>query len=86
VKFLVEVFRIVIPCSVVVGYESFGAPCCLYQHRWYPTTTLYGVTTLKMEAAWISETFVSYNTTRRHDPENIDLNTVILFTFLGRTV
>jgi hypothetical protein len=28
--------------------------------RWYPTTTLNGITTQKMEAAWISETLVSY--------------------------
>jgi len=28
--------------------------------RWYTTTTLHGVTAQKMEAAWTSETLVSY--------------------------
>jgi hypothetical protein len=29
VKIHVEVFWVVTPCSVVVGYERFGRPCCL---------------------------------------------------------
>jgi hypothetical protein len=40
--------------------------------RRYPTTTLHGVTTQKMEGAWTSEKLVSYyhNTTRCHNPED----------------
>jgi len=28
----VEVFRVVTPCSVVVGYENFRGPCSLHLH------------------------------------------------------
>jgi hypothetical protein len=43
--FQVEVFWIVTPCSVVVGYQRFRGSCCLHLHF-----------TPKMEAAWTSET------------------------------
>jgi len=30
VKIRVEIFWVVAPCSVVVGYQRFGHPCCLH--------------------------------------------------------
>jgi len=32
VKIQVEVFWVVTPCSVVVGNQRFGCPCCLHLH------------------------------------------------------
>jgi hypothetical protein len=46
VMFQFKVFWVVMPCSVVVGYQHFRGPCCLYR--------------VKMEEAWTSETLVSY--------------------------
>jgi hypothetical protein len=67
VKILVEVFWVVTPCSVVVGYQRFGGPFCLHlqgevedggstilQKRWYPTTTLHGVTNQKASTSGIN--------------------------------
>jgi len=45
VKIQVEVFWVVTPCSVVVGYQRFGGLSCLHLHF-----------TLKMEAARPAET------------------------------
>jgi hypothetical protein len=63
----VEVFWIVTPCSVV-AYQRIGSPCFLH---------LQGE--MKMEAAWTSETLVCHNTTRRHNPEDLDLNLSVWF-------
>jgi hypothetical protein len=32
VMFQVEIFRVVMLCSVVVGYQCSGGPCCLHLH------------------------------------------------------
>jgi len=64
VMFQVEVFWVVTPCSVVVGYHRFGGPCCCHLQG--------GV---KMAAVCSSETLVPYrNTTQRHNPEDLDVN------------
>jgi len=60
---LANVFWAVTQCNISVGYQHFGAPCCLH---------LQGE--MKMEAARSSQTFVSYhNITWYHVAEDLDL-------------
>jgi hypothetical protein len=64
VAFQFDVFWVVTPCSVVVGYQQrFRDPCCLHLHN--PED---------LEVTLTSKTLVSYqNTTWRHNPEDHDL-------------
>jgi len=45
----VNVFWVVTPCSVVVGYRCFRGSCCHGPLKcWYATTTLHGIATQKI--------------------------------------
>jgi hypothetical protein len=59
IEIQVQFFWVVTPCSVVVGYQRFGGPCCLH---------LQGEVT--MEAAEYSETLTSYITTQRYNSQD----------------
>jgi hypothetical protein len=54
------VFWVVTSCSDKGGYHRFGRPCCIFR--------------VKVEAAWPSETLVSYNITELcSNPEDRDI-------------
>jgi hypothetical protein len=64
VKINFMVFWVVVLCGVVVEYRLFG-PCCFHLKG-----SLH-FTTLEMEAAWSSETWVSNHHARQcNNPEN----------------
>jgi len=72
-KIQVAVFWVVTPCSDVVEYQGFRGPCCLQ--------------VVKTEAAGSTKTSAPYHiTTRRHNPEDRDLNTTAMQPLLSTGV
>jgi len=62
-----EVFWVVTPCSVVVGYQRFGGPCCSHLHF-----------TLKTEAAWTSVKASNTSVTNNTSLEETNIIYVLL--------
>jgi hypothetical protein len=71
VVFQVEVFCVVTPCSVVVGYQHFRGLCCLH---------LQGEVKMEAVKCWYTTTL---NSTWHHNPEDLDLKCCMSI-FLGK--
>jgi hypothetical protein len=65
------VFWVAAPCSLVEVYQRFRGHCCLHH-------------ALMMHVARTSETLVNfYQTTRRYNPEDSHLQTILITIFSG---
>jgi len=60
VKMQVEVFWVAMLCSIVVGYQRFGEPCCLHL---YPETSVSYHNTIWHNLTCILTTMTSSNLT-----------------------
>jgi hypothetical protein len=82
----VELFRVVMPCSVVVEYKHFGSPRYLHLHARHHNpeelelrSFVAGMPTFQRSImspllSWTSETVASYhNATPRHNSEELEL-------------
>jgi hypothetical protein len=64
VKIQVKVLWVATACNVATGCQYFGGPCCLH---------------LQSEEQQSSKMSVSYhNTTQRHNPDDLNMNYVLL--------